>query len=60
MINDDTELLPLKRVDVGKTEAIMGVPKVNARMDDPRFNIRPVQQIASACTGAMLTACFSK
>ncbi|XP_061397724.1 probable mitochondrial glutathione transporter SLC25A40 [Musca vetustissima] len=36
----------------------MGATKSIARLDDPRFNIRPVQQVASACTGAMLTACF--
>lgn len=33
-------------------------PKV--RMDDPRFCIRPMQQVASACTGALITALFSK
>ncbi|XP_023034727.1 solute carrier family 25 member 40 isoform X1 [Drosophila willistoni] len=27
-------------------------------MTDPRFRIRPLQQVASACTGAMITACF--
>ncbi|XP_037828078.1 solute carrier family 25 member 40-like [Lucilia sericata] len=26
--------------------------------DDPRFRIRPLQQVASACSGAMLTATF--
>ncbi|XP_023175670.1 solute carrier family 25 member 40 [Drosophila hydei] len=26
--------------------------------NDPRFQIRPLQQVASACTGAMITACF--
>ncbi|XP_043862470.1 solute carrier family 25 member 40 isoform X1 [Drosophila santomea] len=29
-----------------------------ATMTDPRFRIRPLQQVASACTGAMVTACF--
>ncbi|SPP89342.1 blast:Solute carrier family 25 member 40 [Drosophila guanche] len=29
-----------------------------AKMTDPRFCIRPLQQVASACTGAMVTACF--
>lgn len=29
-------------------------------LDDPRFRIRPLQQVASACTGALITACFSK
>ncbi|XP_034663785.1 solute carrier family 25 member 40 isoform X2 [Drosophila subobscura] len=29
-----------------------------AKMTDPRFRIRPLQQVASACTGAMVTACF--
>ncbi|KAH8337192.1 hypothetical protein KR059_002663 [Drosophila kikkawai] len=27
-------------------------------LNDPRFRIRPTQQIISACTGAMITACF--
>ncbi|KAH8287621.1 hypothetical protein KR054_010900 [Drosophila jambulina] len=27
-------------------------------MTDPRFRIRPLQQVASACSGAMVTACF--
>ncbi|XP_032296341.1 solute carrier family 25 protein Shawn [Drosophila virilis] len=27
-------------------------------MIDPRFRIRPMQQVVSACTGAMITACF--
>ena len=34
--------------------------KAVALLDDPRFRIRPLQQVASACTGAMLTATFSK
>ncbi|EDW56177.1 solute carrier family 25 member 40 isoform X2 [Drosophila sechellia] len=29
-----------------------------ATMTDPRFQIRPLQQVTSACTGAMVTACF--
>ncbi|KAH8373830.1 hypothetical protein KR200_005530 [Drosophila serrata] len=29
-----------------------------ATMTDPRFRIRPLQQVASACSGAMVTACF--
>lgn len=29
-------------------------------MDDPRFRIKPLQQVASACTGAMTTTLFSK
>ncbi|TDG41963.1 hypothetical protein AWZ03_011609 [Drosophila navojoa] len=28
------------------------------KMTDPRFRIRPMQQVISACTGAMITACF--
>ncbi|KAH8238377.1 hypothetical protein KR032_005230 [Drosophila birchii] len=31
-----------------------------ATMTDPRFRIRPLQQVASACSGAMVTACFSE
>lgn len=27
-------------------------------LNDPRFRIRPLQQVVSACTGAMITACF--
>ncbi|KAH8396339.1 hypothetical protein KR222_008650, partial [Zaprionus bogoriensis] len=27
-------------------------------MTDPKFRIRPMQQVVSACTGAMITACF--
>ncbi|XP_033164301.1 solute carrier family 25 member 40 [Drosophila mauritiana] len=27
-------------------------------LSDPRFQIRPLQQVISACTGAMITACF--
>lgn len=34
--------------------------QAKATMTDPRFRIRPLQQVASACSGAMMTACFSK
>lgn len=27
-------------------------------IDDPRFRIRPVQQMAAACTGALITSIF--
>ncbi|XP_054730360.1 probable mitochondrial glutathione transporter SLC25A40 [Anastrepha obliqua] len=27
-------------------------------LEDPRFRIRPLQQVVSACTGALITACF--
>ncbi|KAH8304933.1 hypothetical protein KR018_005585, partial [Drosophila ironensis] len=27
-------------------------------LNDPRFQIRPLQQVLSACAGAMITACF--
>ncbi|XP_017053011.1 uncharacterized protein LOC108096140 isoform X2 [Drosophila ficusphila] len=27
-------------------------------LNDPRFHIRPMQQVLSACAGAMITACF--
>ncbi|XP_070137782.1 solute carrier family 25 protein Shawn [Drosophila bipectinata] len=27
-------------------------------LEDPRFRIRPLQQVLSACAGAMITACF--
>jgi len=27
-------------------------------IDDPRFRITPVQQIAAACTGALITSFF--
>lgn len=27
-------------------------------LSDPRFRIRPLQQVLSACAGAMITACF--
>ncbi|KAH8295916.1 hypothetical protein KR018_000297, partial [Drosophila ironensis] len=33
-------------------------PGSRATMTDPRFHIRPLQQATSACTGAMVTACF--
>ncbi|XP_030378550.1 solute carrier family 25 member 40-like isoform X4 [Scaptodrosophila lebanonensis] len=32
--------------------------KSQVTMTDPRFRIRPLQQVVSACTGAMITACF--
>ncbi|KPU81627.1 uncharacterized protein Dana_GF20410, isoform B [Drosophila ananassae] len=32
--------------------------QAKATMTDPRFRIRPLQQVASACSGAMMTACF--
>ncbi|XP_062124741.1 probable mitochondrial glutathione transporter SLC25A40 [Drosophila sulfurigaster albostrigata] len=32
--------------------------KPKKMLNDPRFQIRPSQQVASACTGAMITACF--
>ncbi|EDW59554.1 solute carrier family 25 protein Shawn [Drosophila virilis] len=33
-------------------------PRPKKMLNDPRFQIRPLQQVASACTGAMITACF--
>ncbi|KAL7729107.1 hypothetical protein ACLKA6_019928 [Drosophila palustris] len=33
-------------------------PKTRKMLNDPRFQIRPLQQVASACSGAMITACF--
>ncbi|XP_017856576.1 PREDICTED: solute carrier family 25 member 40 [Drosophila arizonae] len=33
-------------------------PRSKKLLKDPRFQIRPLQQVASACTGAMITACF--
>ncbi|KAH8312473.1 hypothetical protein KR044_010966, partial [Drosophila immigrans] len=32
--------------------------KPKKMLNDPRFQIRPFQQVASACAGAMITACF--
>ncbi|XP_067638992.1 solute carrier family 25 protein Shawn-like [Eurosta solidaginis] len=32
--------------------------KLQPVLEDPRFRIRPLQQVASACTGALITACF--
>ncbi|XP_011177471.2 probable mitochondrial glutathione transporter SLC25A40 [Zeugodacus cucurbitae] len=32
--------------------------KTNLLLEDPRFRIRPLQQVVSACTGALITACF--
>ncbi|EDW81361.1 uncharacterized protein Dwil_GK11062 [Drosophila willistoni] len=32
--------------------------KPTRMLNDPRFRIRPMQQVMSACTGAMITACF--
>ncbi|XP_034486496.1 solute carrier family 25 member 40 [Drosophila innubila] len=32
--------------------------KPKKMLNDPRFQIRPLQQVASACSGAMITACF--
>ncbi|TMW54376.1 hypothetical protein DOY81_000555 [Sarcophaga bullata] len=43
-------------VPVIKDNQITSKPVV--LLDDPRFRIRPLQQVASACTGAMLTATF--
>lgn len=34
------------------------VIKPKKMLNDPRFQIRPLQQVVSACTGAMITACF--
>lgn len=33
---------------------------INVDIHDPRFRIRPVQQMTAACSGAMLTSLFSK
>lgn len=33
-------------------------PPVN--LDDPRFRIRPYQQIIASCTGALITSVFGK
>ncbi|KAM7348817.1 solute carrier family 25 protein Shawn-like [Cochliomyia hominivorax] len=40
------------------TDAQLIDNKTKVQQDDPRFRIRPLQQVASACTGAMLTATF--
>ena len=45
---------------VATTNPLLVENKGKVLQDDPRFRIRPLQQVASACTGAMLTATFSK
>ncbi|ALC47975.1 Shawn [Drosophila busckii] len=35
-----------------------GPQKPRKMLNDPRFRIKPLQQVASACAGAMITACF--
>uniref|UniRef100_A0A0K8U9R4 Solute carrier family 25 member 40 n=1 Tax=Bactrocera latifrons TaxID=174628 RepID=A0A0K8U9R4_BACLA len=32
--------------------------RTNLLLEDPKFRIRPLQQVVSACTGALITACF--
>ncbi|KAH8243621.1 hypothetical protein KR032_009021 [Drosophila birchii] len=41
-----------------KDEATRTSPQQQKIQNDPRFRIRPTQQVISACTGAMITACF--
>ncbi|ALC49551.1 Shawn, partial [Drosophila busckii] len=45
-------------VSVPITEALPVQMQPRFTMTDPRFRIRPLQQVVSACTGAMITACF--
>lgn len=35
-------------------------PSVGSLTDDPRFRITPYQQMAAACTGAVVTSLLSK
>ncbi|XP_017035589.1 solute carrier family 25 protein Shawn [Drosophila kikkawai] len=39
-------------------QAIRAKAQQQKLLNDPRFRIRPTQQVISACTGAMITACF--
>lgn len=32
----------------------------NLDLDDPRFRVRPYQQIVASCTGAFITSIFGK
>ncbi|EDV41854.1 uncharacterized protein Dana_GF17680 [Drosophila ananassae] len=41
---------------IGDLEHAVG--KHRKLLSDPRFRIRPLQQVLSACAGAMITACF--
>ncbi|KAH8420795.1 hypothetical protein KR222_005400, partial [Zaprionus bogoriensis] len=49
----------MSRGDLGASEVSSNrMPRKPKKMlNDPRFKIRPLQQVASACTGAMITAC---
>jgi len=33
---------------------------LNVDLDDPRFRIKPYQQIIASCTGAFITSVFGK
>lgn len=44
----------------GKNRTINSKTAALYELDDPRFRIRPYQQIASSCTGGILTSLFSK
>lgn len=53
----NTKLINLQNTELGGLKARK---KPKLLLDDPRFRIRPLQQVVSACTGAMITAIFSK
>lgn len=38
---------------------LSGIPP-NLDLDDPRFRVRPYQQIVASCTGAFITSIFGK
>ncbi|KAH8264187.1 hypothetical protein KR038_004305 [Drosophila bunnanda] len=46
------------RDDSTLDQAIQIKPQQQKILSDPRFRIRPTQQVISACTGALITACF--
>uniref|UniRef100_A0A1B0A074 Solute carrier family 25 member 40 n=1 Tax=Glossina pallidipes TaxID=7398 RepID=A0A1B0A074_GLOPL len=51
----NTKLINLQNTELGGLKARK---KPKLLLDDPRFRIRPLQQVVSACTGAMITAIF--
>lgn len=57
LIQSDTTNVVNEHVMAANTQQANKLSMLN---DDPRFRIRPLQQVASACTGGMLTATFSK
>ncbi|KAH8369078.1 hypothetical protein KR009_000127 [Drosophila setifemur] len=57
-VSEKNELRGNQRESGGYNHASMPGMRHQKLLNDPRFQIRPLQQVISACAGAMITACF--